>query len=386
MSLPRYPNEPLTHWFIDDFDRLLTWASEQGVSDINLAPSDTVWARLHGRWLQVGDRPVGSDEIMGLVDAMARNPSASARIKGGDDLDFGHEVKLDRNTRLRFRVNATACRDGWGIGANLVLRVNPSQPPPLDTLDLEQAIRDALFPDNGLVLITGVMGTGKSTLLASAMRHILETEQRFVITYEAPIEFDLTGLRGRRGPVVQSEVPVHVKDFGRAPRNAARRAADVIQVGESRDRTTLRAMLEAAEIGVAAYTTVHTRTAADAPARIVNVFPSDEQPGIAAVLFSALRLIVQQRLLPRPDGRGRTAIREYLVFDDEARKRLMALPFQDTTATLDKMIRDGNHGVDLLSATGAALEAGTISQADYDAIRYERLGPGLLAAGAEGCP
>lgn len=368
-----YRDEPVTYWLPEDFDVFLRWAAEQGASDISVVPRNPLWLRIHGRWRQATKRAVSSDEIMPLIDTLARSPAASARIKGGEDLDFSHEVKIDRIQRKRFRVNATACRDGWGIGANLVLRLIPALPPQIEALEIEPALLEHLFPPSGLVLVTGVMGSGKSTLLSACLRRIIETGGRFTITYEAPIEFDLMSIPQAGGPVVQSEIPSQLVDFARAPRNAARRAADVILVGESRDRETLRSMIESAEIGVAAYSTVHTRSVADTPSRIINVFPIDEQPGIAAALFSALRVIVQQRLIPRQDGNGRVALREYLVFDESQRRELMGCPLDKIGVRLREiMARPNVIAQDMLAAGRKAWEEGLIDETAWRAIERER--------------
>ena len=365
-----YPNEPGSYWLPDDLDKLLVWAVEQKASDITLLPGRAPGCRINGAWVEVAKRPVSADEIMGLVDSLARSPAASARLKGAEDIDFAHEVRVDRQTRHRFRVNATACRDGWGTGANLVLRTIPAHPPDLDDLGVQADLVRHLFPQNGLVLVTGVMGSGKSTLLSATLRRIIEQDQRMVLTYEAPIEFDLMTLPLARSFVVQSEIPGQLRDFARAPRNAARRAADVILVGESRDKETLRSMIEAAEIGVAAYSTVHTRSVADTLSRIINVFPIDEQPGIAATLISAIRLIIQQRLVPKADGTGRTALIEYLAFGESERRQLMGEPPRTLSLATQRLIED--KGNDLLTVARRMFDAGVISQDTFRPIESER--------------
>ena len=114
------------------------------------------------------------------------------------------------------------------------------------------------------------------------------------------------------GPVSQSTIPEHLKSFLTATRNSTRTAPDVVLIGESRDPDTLRGMMESAEIGVAAYSTVHTRSVPETLSRIINVFPFAERLQVTATLLSCLRLVISQRLLPLPDNSGRTALREYL--------------------------------------------------------------------------
>ena len=147
---------------------------------------------------------------------------------------------------------------GYSTGVKIVFRTIPSMPPVLEDLNVEQGILDHAMPSNGLVLVTGVMGSGKSTLLAAILRRIIETGGRNVSTYEAPIEFDFDAVPNPGGPVSQSTIPEHLKSFLTATRNSTRTAPDVVLIGESRDPDTLRGMMESAEIGVAAYSTVHT--------------------------------------------------------------------------------------------------------------------------------
>ena len=167
------------------------------------------------------------------------------------------------------------------------------------------------------------MGSGKSTLLAAILRDIIEKGGRHVSTYEAPIEFDFDAIPNPGGPVSQSTIPEHLKSFLTATRNSTRTAPDVVLIGESRDPDTLRGMIESAEIGVAAYSTVHTRSVPETISRIINVFPIGERLQITATLISSLRLIISQRLLPLADGSGRIALREYLAFTPEIREALL---------------------------------------------------------------
>lgn len=365
----QFQGEPPSHWLPADFDRLLVWGADLGMSDLLLRPGTAIWIRLHGRWAVVSRRPVSTDEILSLLDSMTRNVSSSAILKGGEDQDFAYEIQVDRFTRKRFRVNATACSDGWSVGGSLVLRTIPSIPVEISTLNLEPEILAAAFPNNGLVLVTGTMGSGKSTLLSSTLRHICETQPRFIQTYESPIEFDLTSIPNAKGPVVQTEIPTHLADFSRAPRNSARRATDVILFGESRDEETLRGMIEAAEIGATAYSTVHTRSVSETPARIINVFPADLQKQMASTLLSSLRLIVHQRLLPKVGG-GRIALREFLVFDAGLRDTLFRAEIDNLIPVVQEMVEA--HGQSLLRDAKSKLDQGLIEQEEYLKIVHER--------------
>lgn len=363
-----YTSEPPATWTHEHLERFVLWASENECSDITFRPKSPAWVRRHGNWFAATKRDVNSNEIYTLIDATSRNKSASARVKGGDQYDYAFEVKQDRFSRMRYRVNAAACRDGWSSGATMTIRAIASMPPSLDDLDVQEALRRALFPTNGLVLVTGVMGTGKSTLLSAIIRDIAEYSRKHIITYEQPIEFDLMGIPDVKGPIEQTEIPMHLKSFKEAPANAARRAADVILVGESRDPETLKGILELTEMGVAAYTTVHTRNVPETVSRIINVFPAASQQQIATTLISCLQCIVQQRLVPKVGG-GRVAIREWLAFDAGARQTLLGLDPPRLVAAIWKMLKAS--GQTLVQAAKLRFEAGQISAHDFNKIKNE---------------
>lgn len=373
-STPVFEHEPISLWMQDDLDKLLSWAANTKFSDISLISGSPIWGRLNGKWGRVTGRPVSSDEVFMLADLITRSPGTSARLKGGEDVDPSYEVRLPTGGRARFRVNGTSGKDGYSTGANLVFRSIPSIPLSLDELGIEQELRDGLFPDNGLVLITGVMGTGKTTLLGATIREILRVGGRSVLTYESPIEFDLKAVPELNGPIMQHEIPIHLCEFARAARNAARRAADVIWIGEARDKVTLHSMLEVSDIGTATYSTVHTKSVHDTPSRILNVFTPEERYAVSSTLFSNLRCVVQQRLLRTPDGDGRVGVRESLILNEDDRRELQQTDLRNVTEVLKQKTID--RGTDLLTQTRKLYDEGRISLDSLLEIERERIRPG----------
>jgi defect-in-organelle-trafficking protein DotB len=276
------------------------------------------------------------EETARLLIEMTSNEAAAAIVGAGRDLDFSYEIGR-RGEKRRFRGNATAIARGRGAAISIALRAIPGQPPELGQLELEPGLLESLFPPDGLVLVTGVMGSGKSTLLAATLRRLAETGGRHIAAYEAPVEFDLAGLDNLQGPVEQTEIPTHLASFDLAPKNAARRAADVILVGETRDRDTLKSLIEAAGLGVTAYATAHTRGVAETPTHLINLFEPRERAAMATELLSTLRLIVQQRLYPRVGG-GRIAVREFLTLTARDRRALQRLPLPELEGALSQML------------------------------------------------
>lgn len=367
-----YPNECHTlPWDIERFDQFLVWATQENASDVALQPNKGIWMRVHGAWRPATHRKLTSHEIGILLDlTTTKNGTAVARTDAGDDIDAAYQVKVDRFSSVRFRVNGTACRDGAALsGISIIYRMIPSVPLVLETFNLESLIIENAFPPNGLVMVTGVMGSGKSTLLSSILRFIAENQPRHIMTYEAPIEFDLTCDEIlHKGPCTQMQIPDHLRDFVAAPRNSARRAADVVMYGEARDQETLRSMIEEAEIGVAVYSTVHTRSVAETLPRIINVFPSHLQNQVAASLLSSIRLVVHQRLLPKIGG-GRVALREILAFDAQKRTELAEAPLHDIGLVLQRMVE--SDGQPLIKAAEREYRNGLIDDTALKLIAKE---------------
>lgn len=346
--------------FIND---LLTWAHGVKASDIELIPNDPIWMRLHGQWLPVSDRKLSGSEIGFLLNNISRQANASSMAQSGQDVDFAYEVSTGRGTKIRFRCNATGCKDGWGGATSIVLRTIPEHPPEISTYDLDAELLSAFQPKYGLVLVTGPVGSGKSTLLFSVLRHIAETQRRNILTYESPIEFDLMTLPSRQSPVVQTEVPAHLKSFDVAPRNSLRRAGDVVLFGESRDKETLKNMSIEAETGVSVYSTVHTNSVEETVSRMIREFTWEERDGMAATINSALRLIVHQRLVPNISGDGRVAIRSHLNFTEEIRNELATVMIKD----LIHVTRDfvDRYGRSLKQDAQDKFEQGLIAENEY---------------------
>ena len=371
-----FPHEPRIRWNHSDVNALLLWGTASGMSDLCLRSGLPAWMRLNGTWRRVTERAITTDELLGSLERLTRNNSVVAMIKSGQsDYDFAHQIEESRELRRRYRGNATPVADGYATGVKIVFRAIPSEPPPLQALAVEQGILDHVAPDNGLVLVTGVMGSGKSTLLAAILRNIIEKGGRHVCTYEAPIEFDFDAIPDPRGPVSQSTIPEHLASFLTATRNSTRTAPDVVLIGESRDPETLRGMIESAEIGVAAYSTVHTRSVPETLSRIINVFPSEERLQVTATLLSSLRLIISQRLVPRPDGQGRTALREYLAFTPEIRERLLETPPEGLIQKTEELLPVC--GQRIQEAAERAFADGKISKDRLAAILAERKHKGI---------
>jgi twitching motility protein PilT len=218
---------------------------------------------------------------------------------GSTDLSFGVPGMS------RFRVNIFKQRGTYAI----VMRVIPSRPPRFEDFDLPNQLREIVELKNGIVLVTGPTGSGKSSSLAAVIDLINETKFYHIVTIEDPIEF----LHGHKNSTIhQRELHSDTPSFALALRAALRQAPKVILVGEMRDRETMEVALEAAETGHLVLSTLHTIDAAKTVERIIGVFPKNEEKIIRTRLAQSFRYIISQRLLPRADGTGRVAAMEIL--------------------------------------------------------------------------
>ena len=231
-------------------------------------------------------------------------------------------------------------------------------------LNIEREIIEAWAPRQGIVVITGATGSGKSTLLAAGNRMLLERPQGCgkMLTYEAPIEYVYDAIKSPRSLVSQSEIPRHLPSFAHGIRNALRRKPEVILVGESRDRETISASIEAAQTGHAVYTTTHTLGVANTVQRMLSTYDMSEREERAIALMETLRLIVTQALVPRVGG-GRVGVREWMKFPDEVREKLMDMEFTKWPNEIQRMIVQ--YGRPMKRSAEIVFEKGLIERRHY---------------------
>jgi defect-in-organelle-trafficking protein DotB len=357
-----WPDEP--HRFVEDHvDPFLMWCVRKGTSDISIQTDRTVYTEVHGvlypatyRVLDAADMAVFLNRIYG--------PDASARLASGSDMDVSYEIRPDRYSRVRFRVNITAILARGRDAAQITMRVLPSEPPRMEDLNVEQHIIDNWAPRQGLVIITGPTGSGKTTLLAAGNRMLMERPQGCgkMLTYEAPIEFTYDTVNSPRSLVAQTEIHRHLPDFADGIRNALRRKPNIILVGEARDRETISAAIEAAQTGHAVYTTTHTTGVAATIRRMVSAFDRSERSERSFALMETLRMIVTQALVPRKNG-GRIGVREWMVFPDEVREKLLDMDIEQWTNEIQRMIPF--YGQTMSKSATIVFEKGLIEKRHY---------------------
>jgi twitching motility protein PilT len=287
-------------------------AAGEKVSDLIFSPGRPPQVELTGDLQGVsipGYETLKPPQIKAMADLMLSNNSQgfeSLEKKGSADISYS------ATGMGRFRVNIFRQRGTYAI----VMRVIPNRPPNWEELDLPLAVRNVADLKNGLVLVTGPTGSGKSTTLAAVIDLINSTKRYHVVTIEDPIEFTH---EHKLSTVHQRELHSDTPDFALALRAALRQAPKVILVGEMRDRETIEVALEAAETGHLVLSTLHTIDAAKTIDRIIGVFPKSEEAAIRTRLAQSFRRIISQRLMPKVGG-GRKAAIEILVANSRTRE------------------------------------------------------------------
>lgn len=294
-------------------EELFSLARQKGASDIHICAGRAPIVRLHGELTYLtneDDKVVNSHELLFEI----LSPEQRDLFQEMLDIDFAYTSL----SRQRYRGNLFMQYRG---GVNGVFRIISQTIPELDSLGLPAAVRKFTTLHQGLVLVTGPMGSGKTTTLASLVNQINQTRADHILTIEDPIEYIHTS---KKGIVNQREVRVHTSSYTAALRSALREDPDVIMVGELRDLETISLALTAAETGHLVFGTLHTTDAVGTVNRIIDVFPPGEQNKIRIMLAESLKGVLSQQLIPRSDQSGMVAASELLI----------------TTPAMANMIRD----------------------------------------------
>ncbi len=282
-------------------DRILEYAVSQRASDIHIMTGERVLMRRDGQLTFAGDAPLEHGQIERLVTEVL-DPRLREALDREGQTDFSWTIA----GRARFRGNAYRHQHGYG----LVMRAIALEIPTLAGLGLPNTLAKVTNHHQGLVLLTGPAGCGKSSTLAALVRLINEERQDHIVTVEDPIEYLHTPMRC---VVNQRQVGRDTRSFARALKAALREDPDVIAIGELRDLETISLALTAAETGHLVLATLHTGSAIRTVDRVVGSYPSNQQAQIRTMLSESLRAVVSQRLVRRADGQGRVPALEILL-------------------------------------------------------------------------
>lgn len=291
-------------------------AAERNASDLFLKEASPPTLRVNGKVEPAEAPPLRAEEVREMAYSIM-NHSQIGRFEHRHELDLAFTI----DGVARFRANIYQQRGSMGM----VLRLIPLDIFTLDQLGMPPVIKDMSMHRQGLVLVTGPTGCGKSTTLAAMIDMINQTRRCNVITIEDPIEFIH---KDKLSIVNQREVGIDTDSFTDALKYVVRQSPDVILIGEMRDVETMNVALQASETGHLVFSTVHTTSAAETMDRIINMFPPHDKPQICMRMANSLRGIVSQKLLPKADDTGRIAAVEVMI----------------ATPTISKLIEEGRAG------------------------------------------
>ena len=307
--------------------------SREHVSDLIFSPGRAPQVEVSGQLVELKFKgleclvPGDTDQIAQVLLGKNQHAAQKFHESGSSDLSYGLE------NVGRFRVNIFRQRGTCAI----VMRVIPDRIPSFEDLNLPPQLQEICGIRNGIVLVTGPTGSGKSSTLAAIIDKMNEEKAIHILTIEDPIEFLH---RHKKATIHQRELHSDTPTFSTALRGALRQAPKVILVGEMRDRETIEIALEASETGHLVLSTLHTIDAAKTVERIIGAFPMEDQQGMRNRLAKAFRFILSQRLLPRLDGKGRVAIIE--ILKSTLRTREYVEKGESEGKTLLDAMRDGD--------------------------------------------
>jgi twitching motility protein PilT len=306
-------------------DAFLKLGTDQGCSDIHFAVGVPPMLRMYGDLMPVKFRDLSQAELDGYI-AEITNRSQQEYLRKGNDLDFSYVS----GTGGRFRANVF--RKDTGVGATF--RAIPTEVPSLESLDLPPVIRQLCDNHQGMILVTGSTGTGKSTTLAAMIDYLNRTRKLNIISLEDPIEFVH---RSKGSQVIQRELHTHLPSFAEGVRAALREDPDVILVGELRDAETIRWAMTAAETGHLVLGTLHTTGAVKTIDRVVDALPADEREQTKTFLAQSLLAVITQVLIKKADLRGRKAMCEIMLITKAIGKLIMT----DQTHQIPSQLQTG---------------------------------------------
>jgi twitching motility protein PilT len=324
-------------------------AIEMGASDIHVKSGDVIRARVHGRLIPVSQQRVSQEQVKAL--ALKFIPHERDRLRIDELTDY--DCSWGMSGLGRFRVNILRQRGSFMI----VLRVIPFEVPTFEELRLPKVLEDIAETERGLILVTGVTGSGKSSTMAAMVEYINQNTEKHIVTLENPIEFLH---RDRRCSITQRDIGTDTASFNDGLRAALRQDPDVILIGEMRDNETIDIALKAAETGHLVISTLHTQNAVQTISRIIAVFPPSDQEMIRVRLAESLEAVISQRLLPQKGTDGRIVACEVMV----------------VTGTIRDCIRDADRMVEIPDLLEEGREA--YGSQSFDQHLMELLREGLV--------
>ena len=343
-------------------EQIIKAAVERGASDLHIKAGDVFRARIDGKLVPLTKHVLTAEQTKAIAVRLIPNEEDRARIDTLRDYDCswgGAGVG-------RFRVNILRQRSAFSI----VLRVIPVEVPTFESLGLPPVLGQIAEAERGMVLVTGVTGSGKSSTMAALVNRVNATQQKHIVTLENPIEF----LHRDAGcSITQREVGIDTDSFKSGLRAALRQDPDVIMIGELRDAETIDTAMKAAETGHLLISTLHTADAQTTVNRVIAMFPPEEQAAVQIRLAESLHAVVSQRLLPRADGKGRVPAVEVMIVTPFIRDLIVD---EARTAEIRDAIADGRDRYGMQTFDQHLMELATSNTISYEVALAAATRPG----------
>ena len=345
-------------------EKIIKAAVDRGASDLHIKAGDVFRARIDGRLVALTKQALTPDQTKAIALRLIHNEEVRQRI----DKILDYDCSWGAAGIGRFRVNILRQRSSFMI----VMRVIPFTIPTVESLQLPPVIMKLAEAERGMILVTGVTGSGKSSSLAAIVNVINSTMHKHIVTLEQPIEFLH---RDINSSITQREVGIDTDSFRDGLKAALRQDPDVVLIGEMRDAETIDTALKAAETGHLLMSTLHTPDAVTTIMRIIAMFPPEEQDVVRIRIAESLNAVISQRLLPRKDGTGRVVAAEVMVVTPAIRDLIL----EARIGEIRDFIADGRetyqmqtfdqHLVDLVNADAVSFEiakAASSRPADFE--------------------
>src|SRR5471032_427809 len=311
-----------------EIDNLLRMMVDKGGSDLHLMTGQPPKARISGGIIAIGDKPMDAAAIAKLLEEIVPERKWNEYLEK-KDLDLAHEIEGFARFRGNYLYNH------WGQAA--VFRQIPAKILSFEQLALPEALKKLCHLDQGLVVVTGPTGSGKSTTLAAMIDYINTNLCRHIITIEDPIEFVHTA---KKSIIVHREVAEHTDSFASALKGAMRHDPDIVLLGEMREMETIKLALGCASMGMLVFGTLHTNNAPKTVDRIINTFPAEEQNQVRIMLGSCLAGVVAQLLCKRIP-KGRCAVHEILLAHEALPNTIRSGQISNIRAIIEGNMADG---------------------------------------------
>ncbi|MFI5279425.1 MAG: type IV pilus twitching motility protein PilT [Gemmatimonadales bacterium] len=342
-------------------EKIIQAAVERGASDLHIKAGDMFRARIDGKLVPLTKQRLTPEQTKQIALRFIPNEEDRARIDKIQDYDCSWGAPGVG----RFRVNILKQRSSFMI----VLRVIPFEVPSFEKLHLPPVLSKVASAERGMVLVTGVTGSGKSSTLAAVVNYINTNAQKHIVTLENPIEFLH---RDINCSLTQREIGTDTESFRSGLRAALRQDPDVVLIGEMRDPETIDTAMKAAETGHLLLSTLHTPDATTTVSRIIAMFPPEEQGMVRARLADALHAVVSQRLLPRKDGHGRAAALEVMIVTPSIRDLILDA---NRTSEIKEFIAEGREQYGMQTFDQHMMDLVSDNSVDFDTAKTASSNP-----------